>query len=258
MSNDGLPELFQLTRSHYNEKARWGFDFKKIPHRRTTVLPGLQRRRMLRLTGQPQVPVVRIGDRYVAGSSAILAALEELQPTPALFPSDPALCEEALALQTHFDDNVGALTRRGVFSFLLDDSEFFSRVFGEHLGFVQRKLYQSVAVLARSKIKQEVGLADPHGVDEAFEGTKRALDFVAEKSAATGYLVGDTFTVADLTAAALLAPTVDVGHPAMRLPEPWPGPYQAWLAHWKPHPGTDWVCSIYHRHRGDSAEARDF
>jgi glutathione S-transferase len=251
--NHELPELIQLTRSHFNEKGRWGLDYKKIPHRRITVLPGVHRARIQRLSGQPQVPVLHVGQRYIAGSSAILEELERLWPTPPLYPDDPAQCEDALAIQAHFDENVGPQARKGVFSFLLDDAEFFSRIFGGHLGFVGRKLFQGVGMIARSSIRREVGLTDQASVDEAYDATARGLEFVVEKSAATGYLVGDQFSIADLTAAALLALTVDVGHPAMRLPEPWPESYREWLAHWRPHPGTDWVRAMYDRHRGVSA-----
>lgn len=251
--NEEIPELIQLARSHFNEKARWGFDFKRVSHQRTTVLPGLQRPRVQKLTGQPQVPVARFGDRYVPGSAAILAELDRLFPDPPLLPADPELAAEALRIQDHFDENVGPLTRRGVFSFVLDDPEFFSRIFGSHLGLVRRKLFHGVAILVAPVVRKEVGLGRPGGVEQAYQGTEQALEFVAERSQATGYLVGDCFTVADLAAAALLALTVDTGHPSMRLPEPWPRPYLQWLAHWRDHPGAKWVRGIYDRHRGESS-----
>lgn len=43
-----------------------------------------------RISGQPLVPVLVHRDRVVADSTAILRYLEELQPEPPLFPTDPA------------------------------------------------------------------------------------------------------------------------------------------------------------------------
>ena len=37
------PVLWQLQISHYNEKARWALDYKRIPHVRHSMLPGFHR-----------------------------------------------------------------------------------------------------------------------------------------------------------------------------------------------------------------------
>ena len=61
------PELFQFKVSHFNEKARWALDFKGIAHVRHSLLPGPQKPKMQRLSGQEQTPVLRCGDDVVAG-----------------------------------------------------------------------------------------------------------------------------------------------------------------------------------------------
>ncbi len=251
--SESVPELLQLPRSHFNEKARWGFDFKRVAHRRTSLLAGLQRPSVQRLTGQPFVPVARFAEGYMVGSAAILAELERYQPEPPLLPKDEAQRAEILKIQDHFDEVVGPATRCGVFAFLVDDSEFFARVFGGHVGLIRRKLFQGFAMAANSVIKKGYRLDRPGALDQALADTQEALDWVASKSTTTGYLVGDCFTLADLTAASLLAPTIDTGHPAMQLPEPWSSEYRAWLARWQDHPGTVWVRTMYDRHRGCSA-----
>ncbi len=68
--------------------------------------------------------------------------------------------------------------------------------------------------------------------------------------------MGETFSVADLTAAALLAAGVDVGHPDMPKPETMSVPVQGWLARWADHPGAAWVRGVYERDRpGRAPEA---
>ena len=36
-----VPVLWQLQISHYVEKVRWALDYKRVPHVRRTLLPGL-------------------------------------------------------------------------------------------------------------------------------------------------------------------------------------------------------------------------
>ena len=82
----------------------------------------------------------------------------------------------------------------------------------------------------------------------AREITREAFDFVGKEPGAKGYLVGDGFTAADLTCAALLMPCLSLAE--------WGGPEdvpteknRAWVARWADHPGAEWVCEIYRRHR---------
>ena len=81
-----------------------------------------------------------------------------------------------------------------------------------------------------------------------------ALDRLEAEVQPSGYLVGDRFGVADLTAAALLAP---VAFPP-EFPYPPPGPLPAPVARWcDPLVGRRacrWVAEMYRRHRGTSAE----
>jgi glutathione S-transferase len=65
-----------------------------------------------------------------------------------------------------------------------------------------------------------------------------------------GYLVGDAFTVADLTAASMLAEVANPPDSPVSRPEPLPDPLATWLGEWHDHPGTRWVRNIYAKHRG--------
>ncbi len=83
-------ELLQFPYSHFNEKARWALDYKRLPHRRRNLLPGPHVLQLKRLTGRTQVPVLRLGDRLVSGSAQIIDELERRVPEPPLYPADPA------------------------------------------------------------------------------------------------------------------------------------------------------------------------
>jgi glutathione S-transferase len=82
--------------------------------------------------------------------------------------------------------------------------------------------------------------------------TVAALDRVAKELEPSGYLVGDGFTVADLTAAALLSPLVAPPEFPYPLPQPLPEPVIALRRSFSMHPAFRWVVEMYRRHRGRS------
>jgi glutathione S-transferase len=248
------PELLQFPYSHYNEKARWALDFKRIAHKRTNCLPGPHAFPVTRLTGQTAVPVVRFGNEALHGSARIIEELEKRFPQPPLVPADPALAKRALEIQAWFDEEVGPRVRRALFATLLNDPDYICRTFAADRSLLKRRLYRALFPLTRGVMKKGMGIAGAASVEDGYEGTREALDFVARAAGPAGHLVGDAFSVADLTAAALLAPTTMPEDSPMCLPEPRPAGVRRWLEHWAQHPGTQWVRDTYARHRPPSAQ----
>jgi glutathione S-transferase len=249
---DGAPEpveLLQFPFSHFNEKARWALDWKGVPHRRTNLLPGPHALTVLRLTGKTEVPVLRAGGEVIGGSAAIIDALERRAPTPALYPADPGARTRALELQQWFDDEVGPMVRRALFAVMLDTPSYVCGMFAGHRSWGVRAAYRATFPVVSSVMKRSMGITDAASVERAGVATQEAFDFVARQAGPSGYLVGETFTVADLAAAALLAPVVDVPHPDMRKPTPRPAAMQAVLDRWAEHPGAAWVQAHYRQNR---------
>jgi glutathione S-transferase len=250
--HDATPELLQFPYSHYNEKVRWALDWKRLPHRRTDLLPGPHMLRIRRLTGQSQLPVLRLEGRVLHGSARILDELERLHPEPPLCPADPALRRRALEIQAHFDQEVGPRVRLALFAVMLDTPDYVCRVFASQRSPAARALYRASFPLVAPVMKRGMGIRGPRSVEEAERVTREAFDFVARESQATGQLAGDAFSVADLAAASLLAPATDPSHPAMCRPRPMPAAVEAWLEGWSKHPGAVWVLEQYRRHRPES------
>lgn len=242
-------ELFQFPYSHYNEKARWALDWKGIPHTRTNLLPGPHMPRVRRMTGLTTVPVLRIGEELVWESARIIDALERRQPDPPLYPADPSLREQALAVQRRFDDEIGPLVRRSLFASMLEEPDYICSLFSFYRPTLQRLLYRASFPLAKGMMKKGMGISDHASVEAAHAETDAALGWVAAESAATGYLVGDAFGVADLTAAALLAPCANPPDSPMFRPDPMPAAIREWTERWSTHPGSDWVRRVYREHR---------
>src|SRR5262249_57093594 len=83
--------------------------------------------------------------------------------------------------------------------------------------------------------------------------TLAGLDRIERELQPSGYLVGDGFSVADLTAAALFYPLVQ----PPEFPYPWPRPLPARLEEQRAslagRAAFQWISEMYGRHRGPSA-----
>lgn len=116
---DDLPLLWQLRFSHFNEKARWALDYKQVPHRRRSLAPGLHSRRTKRLGGRGTTPLLQIDGEAIGDSTEIIAELEGHKSDPPLYPQAGAERRAALALEEHFDTELGPGVRSAVFHALL-------------------------------------------------------------------------------------------------------------------------------------------
>jgi glutathione S-transferase len=247
------PTLHQFRFSHYNEKVRWVLDHKRIPHRRRSYLPGMHVVPMLLRSGQRQVPVWNDGRLTIAGSAAIIAHLERQHAEPSLLPADPTERSRALEIQRWFDEAVGAPLRAAAFHQWLPDGRYMVALFTGHTGPLTRGGYRAAFPLIRLAMRATMGL-NPERAAEGVTRAAEALAFVAERAGPQGYLVGDRFTIADLTAAAILSPVVLPPEFPYPPPQPYSPAFRAFLDRWASHPGATWVREMYRRHRDPTAE----
>jgi glutathione S-transferase len=245
--------LLQFLRSPYNEKARWALAHHGIAHRRRTLLPG-PHALALRGTGQTQTPVLRRGEETIAGSAAIVRALDEGAARP-LVPREPRRAAEASALEARFDDALTPRMRALVLHTLLETPSAWVATFAEEESAPSRAFYRGVLTFAGAVIRRKYGLNEESAADGAC-ALREALELVAEGTRATGYLVGDSFTVADLTAASSLAMVLGAAHPDMTMPEPRPPRLAALVAELATHPARVWLDTMYAKHRTAPAPRR--
>ncbi len=241
--------LHQFTFSHYNEKVRWALDFKRIPHRRRSHLPGPHAIAITRLSGQKSVPVLCLEDGVTAGSAAIIDVLERRYPEPPLYPAAEPERAQAKEVQRWFDEEVGPHLRRAFFFALLPDSRYIAELFLIDRGALVRASYRAAFPAIRAVMKRDMAIT-ADGAEYGRARTKEALDRVIQRAAGGGYLVGDRFGIADLTAAAILSPAFLPPQFPYPLPQPVSPFLERWCALWADHPAASWVREIYSRHRG--------
>ena len=242
--------LHQFPSSHYNEKARWALDWKSIRHRRKNYLPGPHAGAIKKLTGQTSTPVLEIDGEITSGSAAIIDRLEERFPeAKTLYPSDPDLRAEALSIQRRFDEEVGPAARTALFSVSLNEGSWITQIFASPHPLPTRLIYRMAFPIAKRKVSAAYRTNDAAHVDSCRQVVDDALDFVAATSGDNGFLVGEQFSVADLTCASLLAVLADPPHVDMRRPRPLPSAVDQFLGQYTDHPGITWVRSTYEKRR---------
>jgi len=247
------PVLWHLKVSNYNEKVRWALDYKGIPHVRRAAVPGGHRAIAQRLTGDRTFPVLVLQHRAIGDSSRIIDALERRFPEPALCPADPEGRGRALDLEDFFDEELGPHVRVLVVHHMLPSASLTLGAFMPDLIGVRRLVARAMFPAVRRRFIADLAIS-PRNVDLAYEKIRAAGRRFQAGLQPSGYLVGDGFTVADLTLAALVAPAV--APEQFPYPQPQRGhrllaPLRAALSEYGV---LDWTQQIYARHRGRSAE----
>lgn len=251
-----LPTLWQIKVSHYNEKVRWALDHKGIPHRRVTPWPlfGSLPAAWL-MTRRLTFPVLRLGGRTISDSTAIIAALEARQPDPPLYPSDPEQRARALELEDFFDEQLAPYLRRVAWHEVSRDPRaFFETAFPDSSPLLRAAFRPSAFAVTRT-VKARYGI-DEATAAEARRRILAAMERIEAEIGPSGYLVGDAFSVADLTAAALSTPFIRPPERQYLPPHLPPEPLRSFTAELTARPAGRWVLEMFARHRGVSAEVR--
>lgn len=252
------PLLWHISISHYNEKARWALDFKRVPHRRRAIPGGFHMIAALALTrgAAYTFPILELDGEVVHDSTAIIGALERRNPEPALYPDDPAERRRALDLEDWFDEEFAPSLRLLGWYEMTRDPERLSALMDPFLPPSARgnqAARDMAARFASGFTAVRYGVGSEEAAARAREQVTAGLDRLDAELNGNEYLVGDRFSVADLTAAALFYPLVlppegpDLGDP--------PEGFQRFREPLEDRPGYRWVAEMYRRHRAPAAAA---
>jgi len=251
--SDDKPTLIQLDISHYSEKVRWALDHKRVPHVRRSPLPGSHIPIAFALTRGESVtlPLLRMDGRTIADSTAILAAIEERYPDPPLYPTDPEQRRHALELEDFFDEELGPHARLLPFHELTNEPAMFAEVAAAAVPGPLGKAKGLLGLYASTYAGLRFGVRDEEAAVVAREKIVAALDRLEAELATNGgeYLVGESFSVADLTAASLFYPVVGPEEGPLPAETPTPPALESFRDGIRNRPGYIWVEETYRRHR---------
>lgn len=238
--------LYQFAISHYCEKIRWALDFKKLEYRARNLLPGPHVFTAKRLAGDSAVPILVHDGKVIQNSSDIITYLDATFPQYALTPVEEEQRREALEWEHYLDREVGVHVRRYCYHSLLEHPSVLIPLFTHGGPWYGGMMYRIIFPQLRKVMRQAMNI-DERTAQLSRKRVERAIDRINAGLQGRSYLVGDRFTRADLTAAALLAPLwrpqqYGLDWPA-RLPETLESMVAANLDR------ISWVGEMYSKHR---------
>jgi glutathione S-transferase len=177
-------KLITMYGSPWSERVRWALKFKGLAYEKENYEPGVDEEKIKKLTGQAMVPVLIVDGKMIPDSTAILEWLEASRAEPALLPKS----EKDRAQVTLWE-------------------ELAIGVLGPHARtlIVGRQLRIDHPEAQRSgKYFAEKYGHSPYMEEQAKLTLRRVLLGLKQTLSGRQYLVGDAFTRADLTTAAML------------------------------------------------------
>ena len=170
-----------------------------------------------------------------------------------MYPVDLAERRRALDLEDFFDEELGPHVRLLVAHHMLPNASLTLGAFAPDLAGARRLAARAMFPAVRRRSIATLAIT-PRSVDLAYEKVRAAGQRFKAELQPSGYLVGDGFTVADLTLAALVAPAVapeQFPYPQPQRGHPLLTPPRAALSEYGV---LDWAHQMYARHRGVSSE----
>lgn len=206
------PRLITLAISPYNDFARWSLDRSRIPYdeeRQPLVLHRLGARR----AGGSTTPVLVTDEGAIGESADISEWADRHSPSPGTLYPD-AEREEIRGLVKHFADDLGTQARPLFWSALIEDLPLANRLWSQGLSERAARVQPWVLRLTKPLLKRALEIKKDT-VETAPRRIREIFDEVGRRLESQPHLVGDRITAADLSFAAMAAPSLmpDAGHP---------------------------------------------
>ena len=195
--------LVTISFSHYCEKARWALDRAQVPYTEEAHAPlvhfwGTKRR------GGSSTPLLRLADGRLLRESSDIVQYADAQRPGSLLPTEHRA--EIDALIRRFDDELGPAVRRIVYYTLFEAGEAMAPLIRDSTTGLTRAAAPLLGMLLPPLIKRSLKI-DAKGVARSRAKLEPLLsDIEAMLADGRRFLVGDRFTAADLTFAALYSP----------------------------------------------------
>lgn len=201
------PRLVTIPISHYCEKARWALERAGVPYVEEGHAPVLHWGATFRLHTRT-VPVLIATGTVLKDSTAILRWADARSTGAHLYPDDPSLRREVEELEDHFDKMLGPATRRWAYSFLLPDRRRALELLGAGIPDSERKTLVALYPFISRLMKRGMNVTPAAAARSLARAQAIFVEVSARLRDGRRYLVGDSFTAADLTFAALSTPVI--------------------------------------------------
>lgn len=215
------PQLITIPISHFCEKARWALDRAGVEYEERAHLQCLHWIAARRAGGGRTVPVLVTADGVLAESAEILDYADaRARPERRLYPEDPARADAVRALEHDFDARLGPHGRRWMYDNIRGRRSLVKTYAPTGVPAWQRRALPLAYGPVARIIDRHFEITDETAAGSLRE-VRASFDAVAERLAdGRPYLMGERFTAADLTFAALSAPITMPPEYGVPLPQP--------------------------------------
>jgi glutathione S-transferase len=214
-------ELVTIPISHYCEKARWALDRAGVRYRERAHLQGIHVLAARRAGGGSTVPVLVCGERVLTDSAEIVAFADARgRPERPLYPDEPARADATRALERDFDARLGPHGRRWMYQEMRGRRDVVYAYACTGVPAWQRRLLPLAYPAMVRLIDRHLDIS-PATAAESLREVRATFDAVAARLAdGRPFLMGERFTAADLTFAALAAAVLVPPGYGVPLPQP--------------------------------------
>ncbi len=209
-------ELLTIPFSHYNERARWAMAHHGVVAHERRYLPMLHRAAVARAVPKAQrladrtgsglsTPVLVLDDGTVINDSTkIVRWVDATYGTPetTLYPA--AGRESIVALEKTFHDDIGRDTRFLAYWYIVGDGPTFAELVRHNVAGWQRAVFALGAPIAKVAMRRGFALTQAN-YEKVRARLEAAVQSLGETLGDRDYFVGERFTAADLTAAAMMS-----------------------------------------------------
>ncbi len=208
-----MHRLITIPFSHYNEKARWALDRWGVPYREERYMPmfhfvptmAVSLRHGMGRADKASTPFstplfITAEGECVRDSSDIVRWVSDRFAGGSLYPTP-----EVAELEQHFHDDLGPHTRRAAYFFAFGDPSLLGRIAAHNVGPLQARLFQQTYRLVTGGIARALHI-ERATAEQSIAQVREVFAEVGERMRGRRYLVGDTFTAADLAFACMAAP----------------------------------------------------
>jgi glutathione S-transferase len=239
--------LYQFAISHFCEKARWALAYKKLEYVQKNLLPGPHLAQTKRLGIDTSATPILIHDgNLIQGSGEIISHLDQHYPQRPLTPDSPELRAQCAEWETYLDQEVGVQVRRYCYHYLLQHPAMVIPLYTQGGPWYGALIYKLIFPKLRSKMRHYMKINESTA-QESKQRFEAAIERINAHLQQHSFLVGEQFTRADLTAAALFAPIVQPPQFGLKWPAKWPDEMNAEVQ--KILPKLHWVSKIYDQYR---------
>jgi glutathione S-transferase len=197
--------LITMPHSHFAEKARWALDRLALPYFEQPHIPLLHRLPTTRHGGRG-VPVLLHAGRCLTDSTDILVHADAQAGGDRLYPRDAALRRDSEALEERFDSVLGPHARRWAYHEMLPDRRQLRHMMARGVPRLEALLLPLLMPVIVPLIRKAFRITP----DSARRSLGQVREVFADVDAllrdGRRFLVGDRFSAADLTFAALASP----------------------------------------------------